>query len=200
MNNQDTQITKIQQYLRQFTVGIAGVGGLGSNCAVSLARTGVGKFILVDFDRVSSTNLNRQYYFQQHIGLHKVIALREVIHWIDPDIKVQAIVDRLTATNLAEIFHSCDVLVEAFDGADQKQMIAEAWLSLPISTPLVMGSGIGGYSRLPLSSRSYDRLIICGDHQTEVSDQNPPLAPRVAMVANLQANEVLNLLLNNLLF
>jgi len=188
--------TEIREKLAFKTVGIAGCGGLGSNCAVALARTGVGTLVLADFDIVSESNLNRQYFFIDQIGISKVEALQANIQRIDHSLKILPLPVRLTPMNIPALFAGCDVLVEAFDQADQKQMLIETWMVNFPEKPLVIGSGIAGWGgTASIHIREIDNLYICGDEQSEVSEKNPPLAPRVGIVANMQANVVLEILL-----
>lgn len=189
---------EIAAYLGRFTVGIAGCGGLGSNCAVALARSGVGKLIVADYDIVTQQNLNRQYYFHDQIGRLKVHALRENIGRINPSISVKAFDIKLCISDVLELFAGCDVIVEAFDKAEMKQMIIETVLTQMPGKFLVTGIGMAGWGHSELiHMRRSGQLLICGDEVSEVSPSNPPLAPRVAMVANMQANEVLGLLLRD---
>jgi len=116
---------QIANYLKKFTVGIAGCGGLGSNCAVALARCGVGKLVIADYDIVTKQNLNRQYYFHDQIGRLKIHALRENILRINPSANVKAFDLKLCVSDVIELFAGCDVIVEAFDKAEMKQMIIE---------------------------------------------------------------------------
>jgi sulfur carrier protein ThiS adenylyltransferase len=113
----------IRTKLRSKAVGIAGCGGLGSNCAVALARVGVGKLIIADFDIVDSSNLNRQYFFSDQVGLPKVVALRDNIARIDRSIMVEAHEVMLDPENIPDVFKQCDVIVEAFDKAEMKQIL-----------------------------------------------------------------------------
>jgi sulfur carrier protein ThiS adenylyltransferase len=187
---------EIKSVLKHYTVGIAGCGGLGSNCAVALARVGVGKLIICDFDIIIESNLNRQYYFYDQIGLKKAPALKENINRINPDVEVIAVDVKLEPASIIELFGNCDVIVEAFDGADMKQMIIETVLTEMKETPIVSGIGMGGWgeSNLIQMKRS-GNLYICGDGISEASDDNPPLAPRVGITSHMQANTVLELLL-----
>ncbi len=188
--------SEIQNCLSQKTVGIAGAGGLGSNCAAALARTGIGKLIIADFDVVSESNLNRQYYFYDQIGQKKVFALRENISRINPAVAVEVHTERVTSENILKFFEKCDVIVEAFDQADQKQMLIEFMLDKRPHTPVVAGSGMAGYGDSnSLRVEKIDNLYICGDGMSEVSVINPPLAPRVGIVSNMEANVVLEILL-----
>ncbi|NVO02856.1 MAG: sulfur carrier protein ThiS adenylyltransferase ThiF [Bacteroidetes bacterium] len=178
------------------TVGIAGCGGLGSNCAISLARVGLGKLIIADFDVIVEGNLNRQYFFHDQIGLKKAFALKENIQRIDEKIKVEAHDIKLSPESILELFKDCDVIVEAFDLAEMKKMIIETVLAEMPDKWIVSGIGLAGIGNSNvIKSRRIEKLIICGDETTEVSEELPPLSPRVCMVANMQANEVLEILL-----
>jgi len=182
--------------LRHKTVGIAGCGGLGSNCAVALARVGIGKLIIADFDVVDGSNLNMKYYFRNQIGQKKVLALKDNIEKISKDIKVIIHDIKLTAGNIVSIFKDCDVIVEAFDDAEMKQMIIETVLLEMPDKYLVSGVGLAGWGdNNSIRTRQEGKLFICGDEKNEVSETNPPLAPRVGIVANMQANQVLEILL-----
>jgi len=188
---------EIKSKLKNFTVGVAGVGGLGSNCAVALARVGVGKIIISDFDIVYESNLNRQYFFKDQIGLRKVDALKENIKRINPETEIIDNYIKLNENNIVEIYKDCDVIVEAFDLAEMKKMLIETLLSELPEKPIVIGIGMAGFGDSnSIQYRKSENLYICGDEKSEVSESNPPLAPRVAMVANMQANTVLEILLN----
>ncbi|NPA45095.1 MAG: sulfur carrier protein ThiS adenylyltransferase ThiF [Chlorobi bacterium] len=189
---------EIKEKLKYNIVGIAGAGGLGSNCAVSLARSGIGKLIIADFDVVSENNLNRQYYFYEQIGQIKVFALKDNIEKINPNVQVEIHNVKVNEENLTDIFANCDVIVEAFDDANAKQMLIETVLLEFPEIPVISGIGMAGFgNNNSLKSRQIDNLYICGDEKSEVSEENPPLAPRVNIVANMQANLVLDILLNN---
>lgn len=180
-------------------VGIAGCGGLGSNCAVALARVGVGRLIIADFDKIEISNLNRQYFFADQVGKAKVIALKENIQKIDPLIKVETHEIHLNEQNILIIFKDCDVIVEAFDRADMKKMIVETVLEKMHDRYLVCGSGLAGWGdNSSIGMRVSEKLYIIGDGVNEVSDEFPPLAPRVGIVANMQANQVLEILLGKM--
>ena len=188
------QISKI---LKTKKVGIAGCGGLGSNCAVALVRAGVGTLVLADFDIVTEGNLNRQYYFVDQVGEKKTEALRENILRINPEVRIFTHDLKVTRENAAMIFKECEVVVEAFDLADQKEMFIEAILSEMPSVPLVIGLGMAGWGMNDtIHCRKVDNLYICGDETSEIGPELPPIAPRVGIVANMQANVVLEILLN----
>lgn len=183
--------------LKKYCIGIAGVGGLGSNCAVSLARIGIGKIVIADYDIVSKSNLNRQYYFLDQIGEKKVLALKENISKINPDVEIYACDLKLNSDKIIKIFKDCDVIVEAVELAETKQMIIETILSQMPDKYIVSGLGIAGYGKnIEIRTRKIDKLYICGDEKTEISEINPPLAPKVGIVANMQANQVIEILLD----
>jgi len=194
------RLSEIKSHLSKFRVGIAGAGGLGSNCAVALARSGVGTLVIADFDVIEEANLNRQYYFADQIGVNKTVALKENIARIDPGITVIAHQEKLDRINIIEIFSGCNIIVEAFDSSVMKEMLIETvQVSMP-EIPVIVGSGMAGWGNTnDLRYRKIDNtLYVCGDEFSEVSDNLPPLAPRVAIVANMQANVVIDLLMHNI--
>jgi len=183
--------------LRNRVVGIAGCGGLGSNCAVALARSGIGQLILVDFDVVSVGNLNRQYYFVDQVGMKKVDALAQNIKRIIPSVSLDCKDIKLEPDCILRLFKNCDVIVEAFDHAEQKQMLVETVLSQMPGKYIVSGIGLAGWgANSSIRELRYGKLFVCGDQVLEVSDILPPLAPRVGVVAHMQANAVLEILLD----
>ncbi|HON18629.1 MAG TPA: sulfur carrier protein ThiS adenylyltransferase ThiF [Salinivirgaceae bacterium] len=190
----------IKRRLSSKKVGIAGSGGLGSNCAVALARVGVGHLVITDFDKVEESNLNRQYYFYDQIGMQKVDALEVNLLRINPLLQITKYDVKLTPSNIPEIFADCDVVVEAFDQASQKQMLIETILLHYPEKFLVAASGLAGWGgNEKIIQNTFGNFYICGDLETEVSDDLPPLAPRVGVVSNMQANIVLEILLGKIL-
>lgn len=189
---------EIRTKLQNYRVGIAGAGGLGSNCAHALTRSGIGTLVIADFDTVSEANLNRQFFFRNQVGSKKVVALKENLNMIDPTIKIEIHDVVLDSKNTPVIFAGCDLIVEAFDRNDMKQMIVESISRSMPYTPLIIGSGLAGWGRCnDIRYRKIDEMLyIAGDESTEVSDDLPPLAPRVGIVASMQANIVLEILLN----
>jgi sulfur carrier protein ThiS adenylyltransferase len=183
--------------LSNFTIGIAGCGGLGSNCAVSLARIGIGKLILIDFDIIVESNLNRQYFFRDQLGLKKCNALKDNIERITHQTSLEAIDQKLTPESIVNLFSECDIIVEAFDKDDQKQMLLETVIEMMPDKYVVSGSGLAGWgNNNTLKTVQFDHIFICGDFETEVCDELPPLAPRVCTVANMQANQVVEIIMN----
>ena len=191
------RFTEIKEHLSKFRVGIAGAGGLGSNCAVALARCGIGTIVISDFDVIEPANLNRQYYFISQIGMFKTLALRDNIERISRDTIIIALTEKLDKNNIPVIFSNCDVIVEAFDRNDMKEMLAESVQTSLKGIPLILGSGLAGWGQNEeLKSRKIDdTLYVCGDETTESGSDMPPLAPRVGIVANLQANLVVDILM-----
>jgi sulfur carrier protein ThiS adenylyltransferase len=191
------KFSEIKSLLEGYTVGIAGAGGLGSNCAVALARSGIGHLVIADHDIIEISNLNRQYYFIDQVGMKKTEALKKNIERINPEVQVDIYDKELTKENIPVIFRDCDIIVEAFDKSDMKQILAETVLSLWPERPLIMGSGLAGYGKTNnLKERTIgSTLIVCGDEESEVTDESPSMAPRVGIVANMQANAVVEILM-----
>jgi len=191
------RFSDIKNHLGKFSVGIAGTGGLGSNCAVALARSGIGKLIIADFDIVEPMNLTRQYYFRDQTGMHKTAALKETINRIDNDIKVVAHQLKLDRENIPNVFKDCDIIVEAFDSNKMKEMLIETVQIKMPGIPLIIGSGLAGWgNNETIKCRKIDdTLYVCGDESTETDAELPPLAPRVGIVANMQANMVIEILM-----
>ena len=187
----------IQQKLDCASVGIAGLGGLGSNIAVHLARLGVGRLVLVDFDTVDVTNLNRQHYTMKDIGVPKTLALLEQLEEINPYLQYEPYTERVIPANVERMFAGCDVVCEAFDRADQKAMLIETLLERLPDTVVVSGSGMAGYGSANAirTERRFGRLYVCGDGTSDIADGVGLMAPRVAVCAAQQATMVLRLLL-----
>jgi sulfur carrier protein ThiS adenylyltransferase len=183
----------VHEKIRNATVGIAGLGGLGSAIAVALARIGVGKLILVDFDVVEPSNLNRQQYFIDQLGLTKTQALEANLKRINPYVTYETHCLKVTPENIPELFGEVDVMVEAFDRADQKAMLMQHFKT----APLVSASGMAGYGPGETIGvrKMGDRIYIVGDRETGAAPGCGLMAPRVGICANMQANVVLRLLL-----
>jgi sulfur carrier protein ThiS adenylyltransferase len=183
----------VHERIKQSVVGIAGLGGLGSAIAVALARIGIGKLILADFDVVEPSNLNRQQYFIDQIGQTKASAMEENLRRINPYVQVEAQCVRVTAENSMELFGAVDVLVEAFDRADQKAMLLQSFLRKPI----VAASGVAGYGTgESIGVRKMGRrTFVVGDLETGAAPGCGLMAPRVGIAAHMQANLVLRILL-----
>jgi len=183
--------------VRRGVVGIAGLGGLGSTVALALARTGVGRLVLADFDVVEPSNLNRQQYAVAQIGMFKADALREVLSQANPYVEVTSRVVFLDATNVLEVFAGVDVMVEAFDSVTAKAMLLKAFRRYRPSVPVVTVSGLAGYGHANRirTRRVLKNLYLVGDEETGAAPGMGLMAPRVGVAASHQANAVLRLLL-----
>ena len=174
--------------LQSSVVGVLGAGGLGSNCAVNLVRSGIRNLIIADYDIVELSNLNRQYYFSSHVGQYKVEALQDVLTAINSNVIVTVYKDKLTTENIPEIYKKADILIEA------KSMFLEATISVYIPKIMVSGlAGIGNSDALR-TKKLGKNLYIVGDEHSGV-DNAYPYAPRVAIAAAKQADLALSLLL-----
>jgi len=187
----------VYQRLKQGKVAIAGLGGLGSNIAIMLARIGVGQLLLVDFDVVEPSNLNRQNYNISHLGMPKTMALKKQIEEINPFIKVETQNKRVTEDNVRELFNSYDIICEAFDKPEAKSMLVSVGLEQLTDIKIVAASGMAGYdsSNLIKTVRRMNRLYMCGDFENGARIGRGLMAPRVQICAGHQANMVLRLLL-----
>lgn len=183
--------------LSKAVIGVAGLGGLGSNIALSLARVGVKKLVLADFDVVEPSNLNRQQYFVRHIGLKKTQALKELINDVNPFVEVETHDIFLDEKNVASVFGECEILCEAFDNVAGKAMILnEASASLK-DKKIIGASGMAGYfsSNLIKTIKFAKNVYLCGDLTNEAKIGQGLMAPRVAVCANHEANLAIRLLM-----
>ncbi len=187
----------VHQKIKEGIVGIAGLGGLGSAVAVALARVGVGTLILADFDLVEPSNLNRQQYFIDQIGMPKVEALRENLSKINPYVRIETYNGKLDSTNLDHVFKKAKVVVEAFDRAEEKAMLINALSEKLPETYIVAASGVAGYgdSNEIRTVRFSSKIFIVGDQKTAAQPGVGLMAPRVGIAAHHQANLVLRILL-----
>ena len=187
----------IAEALRNARVAIAGLGGLGSNIAVMLARSGVGQLFLVDFDIVDTTNLNRQAYGISHLGMPKTQAIRQILADINPYLDIRTEQVRVTEENAAKLFSDWPILCEAFDKPDQKSMLISTVLAQCPATTMVSGNGMAGYAEANgiRTEQRLERLYVCGDQSTDVGNGIGLMAPRVAVCAGHEANTVVRLIL-----
>lgn len=178
-----------RERLARARIGIAGAGGLGSNIAMMLARSGVGHLVIADFDTVDESNLNRQHYAREHVGASKVDALSQQIHAVDPRVEMQAFRLRVTPQNARELFGGCDIVCEAFDDAQAKAMLVEQLLSLTPGPIVVSGNGMAGIGPASeiVTRRLGSRLYVCGDGESDVDAGEVLYAPRVMLCAAQQA-------------
>lgn len=187
----------VYDIMKQARVGIAGLGGLGSNIAAALARAGVGRIVAADFDAVELSNINRQMYTLRHIGMKKAEAMAQIIAEINPFCDFEAHDIRVTADNIGELFGDCDIICEAFDVAEQKAMLVNAVLEKYPQKYLVCGSGMAGRGRANeiTTRRITDRFFICGDGVTDVADGDGLTAARVTICAGHQASKIIEIIL-----
>lgn len=187
----------IKEKIKQAVVGIAGCGGLGSNAAIALARIGVKKLVITDFDKVEPSNLNRQQFFISDIGKHKTDALTSFIKEINPFVKVVKHIVKLTLKNIFDIYSECPIIIEAFDKVSEKAMIVEAFHDIRFKNKfLITASGLAGYSpsNLIRTGRLSKNIFICGDNRSEGNEKNGLMAPRVMIAAGHQANMAVRLI------
>lgn len=177
-------------------VAVCGLGGLGSNVAVSLARAGVGYLHLIDFDTVDISNLNRQHYFVDQIGMAKTEALDLIIKRIAPFCYIKTDYTKVTDKNIYSLLEKDDIVVEAFDSAEEKAVLVNGVLELFSGKPVVSGSGMAGFESLNLikTRRIGKRLYICGDETSDVEEEGSLFAPRVMSCAAHEAMTVLRLI------
>jgi len=170
-------------------IGIAGVGGIGSNVAVNLVRSGIEHLTIVDFDRVELSNLNRQFYFFDQIGRLKVEALTENLQRIRPGLVLEAVPSRINHANCRAILAGCDLIVEGFDRQSDKKMLLE---SLGTDRVVVSACGIAGSDLSTICTRRLGACYIVGDFATDCADA-PLFAHKVAAVANHMSACILQL-------
>ena len=178
------------------TVAVCGLGGLGSNIAIALARAGIGKLLLIDFDRVDITNLHRQQYKANQIGRYKTEALAEILLEIAPYTETKTVTAKITEENFADLLKGADVVCEAFDNAEAKAMLVNGVLEQLPNCYLVAASGMAGMDT-PNTIRTrkvMKRFYLCGDETNDVADTIGLVAPRVMLCAAHQAHAVLRIL------
>jgi sulfur carrier protein ThiS adenylyltransferase len=187
----------VHRRVKRSTVGIAGLGGLGSQVAIALARIGLGTLILADYDVVEPSNLNRQQYFIQQIGMPKVDAMRENLQRVNPYVRVITHRTVITPRNVQDVFGKAHIIVEAFDKAEEKAMLINAVSESMPNTYIVAASGVAGYEdRNAIRTTKFSsRIFIVGDQRSAAGPGVGLMAPRVGIAAHHQANIVLRLIL-----
>lgn len=187
---------ELQQAFSSATVAVCGLGGLGSNIAIHLARAGIGKLILIDFDHVDITNLHRQQYKVSQIGMYKTDALMNNLREINPYIEIEIHNKRITEENAIELLNNADIICEAFDNAEVKAMLTDIVLSKLSDKYLVAASGMAGMKTTnSIKTRKItSKFYLSGDETSDISDSIGLVAPRVALCASHQAHTVLRIL------
>lgn len=169
-------------------VGIAGVGGIGSNVAMHLVRAGCTSLKLVDFDRVELSNLNRQFFFADQVGGYKVDMLRENLLRTVPDAAIETTSLRLTPENMLDTFSDCQLLVEGFDDQQSKKILVEIFAD--VDMPIVSASGIAGKKIDEIRVHRLGNCIIVGDFQTDFRVSSL-YGPKISIIAAMMADLVL---------
>lgn len=187
---------KVQDRLSRSTIGIAGLGGLGSNIAMMLARSGIPRLILVDFDVVEASNLNRQQYFFDQIGKDKTEALKENLLTINPWLSIETRCEKITEDNCRQLFANCDIVCEALDDADCKAILINGILEAYPDKKVVGASGMAGVGDANeiRTERKMKNLYICGDGKSDFQEVEGMLATRVGICAAHQAHMVIRIL------
>ena len=187
---------EIVQKLEQATVAICGLGGLGSNVAINLARSGIKKLILVDFDCVDVTNLQRQQYKASQVGTPKAVALVENLKEITPYVELEAYNEKIAEGNIGKFVKEADVVCEAFDDPEAKSLLVNEVLEKYPQKYLVAASGMAGTdSANSITTRKISkRFYLCGDGKSDVTQGLALLAPRVQICAAHQALTIIRIL------
>jgi sulfur carrier protein ThiS adenylyltransferase len=188
---------EIKEKISQAIIGIAGCGGLGSNAAIALARIGIKKLVIADFDKVEPSNLNRQQFFISDIGKNKADALALFIKKFNPFIVVKKHIIKLSLENIFKVYEDCPIIIEAFDKVSEKAMIVKAFGDKRFKNKfLITGSGLAGYSSSNLikTSKLSNNIFVCGDNKNEGNEKNGVMAPRVMITAGHQANIAVSLI------
>lgn len=187
---------ELQKKFSDATVAVCGLGGLGAFMACFLARVGIGKLILIDFDRVDLENLHRQGYYFSQIGMYKTEALSEILRKITPYADFTIHTERITKENIVPLLEKADIVCEALDDAEEKVMLFEGVRKNFSEKYLVAASGMAGLGSANeiKTHKIGKRLYICGDGKSDVCDHIGPVAPRAALCAAHQAQAVLRIL------
>lgn len=187
---------KLQTKFSSVTVAICGLGGLGSNVAISLARAGIGKLILIDFDRVDITNLHRQQYKANQLGMNKTDALRDNLLEIAPYVTLETHTICVKEENVTHLLQGADIICEAFDDAECKAMLTNLVLEEMPDKYLVAASGMAGFgSANSIRTRKItSKFYLCGDEKSDVQSEGGLVSSRVMLCAAHQAHTVLRIL------
>lgn len=190
---------EIQGILVRSGAAVAGLGGLGSNIAFSLARTGIGYLHLIDFDRVDITNLNRQQYFIHQIGMEKTEALKENLLQINPYLEIRTDCVKVEEGNIRRLLAEDRYICEAFDKAENKAMLVNGVLEHFPEKYLVAASGMAGFgdSNRIRTRKVTDHFYLCGDETSDAEEGICLTAARAALCAAHQANMIVSLILEN---
>ena len=186
----------IFEKLKKAKVCILGLGGLGSNVAVLLARSGIGYLKLVDFDIVEASNLNRQQYRISHIGIKKTEAMKSIIREINPFVEVDILNIKVYRENIYSIVGDIEIVVEAFDRAETKAMTLEELLTNK-NKIVISASGMAGLGSANeiITRKVRDNFYLIGDNYSDYEEYSGIMSTRVMICAAHQANIVLRIIL-----
>lgn len=187
----------VHSQVKKTVVGIAGLGGLGSNIAIMLARVGIGKLILVDFDVVEPSNLNRQQYFIRHIGMLKTDAIKELLQDINPYIEVVTKTAFIDEENIDDLFSEAEIIVEAFDAPASKALLVNYVLHHYPDKYIIAASGLAGYlsNNTVQTKKVTEKFYLIGDDESAAQPGCGLMAPRASLAAAHQANTVLRIIM-----
>lgn len=192
--------SELQRKLDRSVVAICGLGGLGSNIAIALTRAGVGKLILTDYDKVDITNIHRQQYYADQIGMYKTEAIKDNLKRINPYMELELHNLKISEDNIEELLGQADIICEAFDRADQKAMLVNFVLEHFPEKYLVAGSGMAGLDSVNLiQTREITKhFVICGDGNSDVNTSGSLMASRVMACASHEAHAVIQIINKNM--
>ncbi len=192
----DRHGTMLQNKITSTTVAVCGLGGLGSNIAIALTRAGIGKLILIDFDKVDITNLHRQQYKANQIGMSKTEALRDNLKEINPYLETEIHTVRLDENNAKDMLSEADMICEAFDNAESKAMLTNFVLEKMPDKYIVAASGMAGLDSANFikTRKVSKRFYLCGDEVSDASDGIGLVSSRVMLCAAHQAHTVLRII------
>ncbi|MCD6579846.1 sulfur carrier protein ThiS adenylyltransferase ThiF [bacterium] len=190
---------RIHNKIKKAKIGIAGIGGLGSNLIMALVRLGISEITYADFDIVDPTNLNRQHYFVEHIGMNKTDALEDMIKKVNPHIKINKFNEKIeNRKDIEKIFKNCDIVAECFDNKVYKKLLVDE-ISMNFPEKYVISvSGVAGFddSQKIKIHHLTNRVTIIGDLENEAKENMGLMSPRVTVASGHMANEILNIILN----
>lgn len=187
---------ELQKKLENASAAICGLGGLGSNIAIMLARAGVGKLTLIDFDRVDISNINRQQYLLRQIGMNKTDAMREIISEINPYTEITTHAVRIDESNIGVLLGGESIICEAFDGAESKALLVNEILENYPGKYIISASGMAGLASANgiITRKITGHFYICGDGKTDVAESGSLVSSRVTVCAAHQANAVISII------
>lgn len=187
---------ELQKKISAARVAVCGLGGLGSNIAIALARAGVGHLHLIDFDRVDITNLNRQQYFVRQLGLLKTDALQETLTDIAPYCDITTSSVKITEDNFAQLLEKEDIVCEAFDCSEAKATLVNGVLERFPEKYLLSSSGMAGFgsANTIVTRRVFQHFYLCGDGMSDVNDGIGLVSSRVLACAAHEAHMVIRIL------